>query len=233
MGRPGMYPNRASTLAVMVCGCLAAALPATGCTTPKLLADRAQGQMARGQLDAAEKTLERAEEMHPASWRTQMLFGRLYLKQDRPAEAETALRRALNLRPTHEQTDDILDLLAEAYYQQGEASERALRRFLDAQLRDRGTARDYARKGRFLARLGDADEAIIALRQALSLDPTGDAEIHKAMAEFYRGIGDKDAELKSLRHAYYLDPTDRNVADRMRELNFIPGPTAGLPPQPQ
>ena len=228
MDRSRMHRGHATALAVMVTVCIG--LLSTGCTTPKLLADRAERQMARGELIEAEKTLNRAEEMHPAAWRTQYMMGRLRLEQDRPHEAETALKRALSLRPSHEETEDILDLIAEALYQQGDDSERGLRRFLDRQVRDRGSARDYARKGLYLARLGDPDAGIVALRQSMALDPVGDAYSHKAMAELYRIIGDRRRELRSLRHAFFLDPDDQEVRDRMKELGHEPGPTAGLAP---
>jgi tetratricopeptide (TPR) repeat protein len=93
-----------------------------------------------------------------------------------------------------------------------------------------GRVNDYDRLGRFSLRAGDADSAEEAFILAAKLDRGNTVEPQLALANFYQDIGDKTKELERLRMASFLDPTNKEIADRIRALGQIPGPSFALQP---
>ncbi|MCC5828283.1 MAG: hypothetical protein JJU36_02435 [Phycisphaeraceae bacterium] len=202
-----------------------------GCVTSDLLNERAERNLAGGDLAMAEENLARSEARRPAHWRTQWLIGELRMRQGRPVDAEVAFRRAWSMKGNHPETPEILDLIAESILAQGEDAHGKLRAFLFEAIDQYGTSYDYVRQGRFLMEIQDMDGAKVAFNKAIVTGRgTFDARTHLALAEFHRRTGDQRKEISSLRHVLFLDEENQTAANRLRELGFVPGPAAGLAP---
>jgi uncharacterized protein HemY len=101
---------------------------------------------------------------------------------------------------------------------------------LEQRCRDRGLPPDYLRLGRFMNRMGQADDAENAFRTAAKIDEGKSASIQKELADFYGERGDKANQVRRLRMALYLDPQSPQLNDEVRRLGEIPGPSFWLPP---
>jgi len=203
---------------------LAWSLASAGCATPNHeIRYRAARAIHQGDLAEAESHLRQALKQKPADWQAHLMLGEIQLERDEPLAAQGSFERAWSLRPDHERTPEILDLLAEAIYRQDQPE--TLYQFLDEQAQRYGQPRDYLRQSFYLRKMGDHDAAELALRKAFAFSQQDNVSVHLAAADFYETIGDEPRAILSLRRAYTLEPDDPEIQQRLRALGVIPGPT--------
>jgi tetratricopeptide (TPR) repeat protein len=229
---PPMF-TRMSRLLCSGCVLVAAALPLGGCETTVMMREKGLQAMQANDLPQAEHHLTRAVDKSPDDFLSQYYLGSLYLRQNQPLQAQLALERALTLRPQiTPQTDDILDKLAEAMYQQGRYD--SLHSFLASSASFYGRPIDYLRQARFLRMTGDVDQARVAYRKAAYFAPPGDATPYIAIAEFYESINNVPEAIRALQYAYWVDPRNPDAAAGLRRHGIVPGPTIAVePPKPE
>lgn len=217
----------------------AATLLLAGCQTPTNESLRRQGSSAanRGDLDAAARFYQRALEQSPADWRAHYHLGVVELKRENYLNARGYLEKAYTIRQQVTQTsenyepslDIIADDLAEALLRTGQTVQ--LANFLNEHAAFYGKVRDYLRKGIYLARAGDHDNALVALRQAQQIDHR-DVNVYLAQADFYERVGRRDQALLALRRAYGLAPEREDILKRLTvDYDQVVGPTLALPPE--
>lgn len=205
-------------------------LMATGCASQRASAERQRGLVAMGdgRYEVAETHFAKAADYSGTDWRSRHYLGRIYLKLDRPLDAQLQLEKAYALRANHLETGSIIDDLASALYRQ--KSEEMLLDLLDGATRNYGTTRDFLRKGDYLARLGHIDAARVSYQKAVRFGKANDPKPYLAYAQFNQQIGDAATEIEALRHALYLSPNNKEVRERLRHHGLIPGPTLAVKP---
>ena len=206
----------------------AALATAVGCETAPYFRQRGLELFVTGQYDSAEERFTKAAEKDPSHWASHFYLGLIHLKKGRPLEAQLSLELALSVHPADAQTPQILDALAEVLYRQN--NEAALHGLVAKACDDFGTIADFLRQGKYLAKLGDADNAKIAFRKAAHFAPKDDPTVYLAMADFFESILDKDHAVMALRRALFIHPTSAQIQQRLRSFGVIPGPTIMLPP---
>jgi len=139
----------------------------------------------------------------------------LYIDQDRLAEAEVHLRRALELKPRYGMAFDNLAVIAAA---RGRLEE-ALELFARANEIEE-SARVHGHIARLLELSGRAAEAESHHARALALAPR-DGRVHLAHGQFLARAGRVEEARTALTRAQELDPTGRQAA---RELERLPAP---------
>jgi Flp pilus assembly protein TadD len=222
--------TRPTTALLGACVCLL--LITAGCTTAVNLRDEGVLALNRGQNELALTKLTQAVQKDPSGARTHYQLGRAYLATDQNLEAQYELEKAYALRPNDpELTPGILDSLAESLFRQQRMEN--LFAFLDKQVAQDGSTRDFLRQGEYLAKAGDPDAARLAFRKAAYFADQNDAEPYIAIADFYTSIGDQPNAVTALRYANYVDAGNLEVADRLRQFGIVPGPTVTeAPPKP-
>lgn len=219
--RPTM--RRLAALCAMLMLLAACAVPNT------VLRKRADQAMADGQSDRARTLLEQALKQDRTDWQAHHALARVLLETD-PLAAQLHVERALTLEPAAPENGPMIEVLAEALYRQGK-HEQALA-MLEESIDEQRITTSYLRLGNYAATIGDADGAVLAFRQAAAVAGQGDARPYLALWRFYEAIGDGGNALRSLRTAYHLRPNDPVLTLALRRYGIVPGPTAGLPPQP-
>ena len=221
---------RLTTLLYGACLCLL--LITTGCQTAVDLRNEGILALNRGQNELALEKLTRAVEKDASNARNHYQLGRAYLALDRNIQAQYALEKAYALRPNDKElTPGILDNLAEALFRQDLMEN--LFAFLDKQVAEQATTRDYLRQGKYLAKAGDPDAARFAFSKGAYFADKDDPEPYIAIADFYTAIGDQPNAVIALRYANYVDPGNLDVAERLRRFGIVPGPTiTKAPPKP-
>ncbi len=205
-----------------------------GCQRPvSELHDRAEVLIRNNRLQDAEQILIGTAKRMPASWRNSFLTGKLRLKQRRPLDAQLALQRSRAILGEGEAMPEILDLIALAMYRQGDPARDDLVAFLREAVDTYGQTTDYLRQGYYLHKLGDNDNAIIALRKGASIAEPDDPRPYVALGDFYAAIGQTEQAVQQLKYAYTLDPEDKHVHKRLRDLGVVPGPTLITPIPPR
>lgn len=195
--------------------------------------DRQQGVLAyeRGDYAEARTRFTRVVQAHPGDWKANYHLGLMALSEGNADDARVYLEQAYAVRadgpPTHPQTPEVVDALAEAIYLQGDYIQ--LYGFCSEAARQYGTVRDHVRTGKYLMLTGDPDSALMAFDKARRLAPAGDASAHVALADLFEQVGDEDRAVLELRRAYGVNPRAEGVADRLRGYGIVPGPTVGLP----
>ncbi len=185
-----------------------------------------------GDPAAAARAYERAAQEDPTSWKSWMGLGKMRLELNEPEAARIALERAIALRPRDPQaTPEMLDMLAEAFYQQ--ENEEQMYRFLTWMVSNYKASEDFRRQGVYLTRMGDVDNARVALAKALRFADEDDAAVYLAIADYYIVVNDSPRAIEALRYAHYLDPDSEDVARRFRQLGIVPGPTQRQVPPPR
>jgi len=213
----------------------AVALLTAGCQTNTSVREEGVILYQGGDYPAAAAKFQRATELLDSDYKSHYLLGLAQLKLGRPVAAQVSIERGLAVRfDDPALRADMLDALAEAYFQQGEARYDNLAAFLTSTAAERNASRDYLRQGKYLAKMGDADAARTALRKGAQFARPNDPSPYMAAADFYRALGDVPNELVSLKYAYYIDPKLPGLNDRIRALGTVPGPTVALePPKPE
>lgn len=144
---------------------------------------------------------------------------------DQPKEARIHAQVVHDVRPS---SDEYADLLARTLY---EADERdALLTFCQKRVAERGRVADYIRLGTYSAKLGNIDEARVALSTAARVDNGRTIAPQIALADLYRQLNDQTNEAKRLKMALYIDPENQIVLKRLADLGEIAGPTAAVRP---
>ncbi|MEO1235782.1 MAG: tetratricopeptide repeat protein [Planctomycetota bacterium] len=209
-------------------------LGAVGCTNHVVHRERGFDAYRAQDWTGAEEEFRTAVEKKPSDFRSQYYLGATLLKQGRATAAQVPLEQALQLRQDDPQwRPRIADLLAETYFQQERYE--ALYGFLDDQIATYSQQSiDFTRKAKYLGLLGDADGQKTALQKAAFFAAADDAEPYLAIAEFYLSVNDFENAVQALRFGYYVDPENERVADMLRGLGKVPGPTlAEAPPKPE
>ncbi len=226
-----------------VCGVVIAAALAGGCRTPiSLLRERGLRAYDYNQDDKAIEQFKQILDRQPADWQANYYVGELQLEAGRVEYARLHLEQAYAVRsvnPTNAgvppldrpRMPAIVDALARAMYEQGD--HRRLLGFCNEAIDRFETVRDYLRKADYLVKLGDPDNALVVYEQAARVaspdDPTGQL----ALADFYHEMGRRDQAIVALRKAYTISPDDPQIADRLRALGVVPGPSLRLDPVPE
>ena len=205
---------------------LLTAVVLTGCQRPAETI-RQSGDFSFDHRDYNTAAREYAEitNRYPGDWRAQFRLGLCLLEIGQPARAREALEVAHTHRPRN---PEVVDALAEAFFQLGEESR--LFAFLRHRAESMQTPSAYLRLARYSLELGDADSAGVALEKAIVLDDGQTVEPYLAAASFAERLGDLDTALHRLRQAYGIDHTDGRVLQRLKDLGEIPGPTLAMPP---
>lgn len=226
--------NQRRMLPGLIGGFLIAALLA-GCQTPtSVLRQRGMDAYRAADYPTAQSNFEQVVHRIPTDWNANYHLGLIALEAGQARRARTYLEAAYAVRnegsPSHPETDDIINALAESLYQEGDYPR--LIGFTDEVIDIFGRVKDYVRKADYLAKMGDHDAAIIAYKQAVRIAPPDDPSAYVALADFYDALGDRQAAILQLRHAYTIDPSDGKIADRLRAHGVVPGPTIRLAPAP-
>ena len=199
-----------------------------GCSTPThVLLDRGEEAYQRKQFIEAAGNFEQAVKQSPTRWEPHYLLGLTRLAQEQYYPARVELDKAWAMRPPKEKRPHVLDALAEAYFQGGDNE--GLFTLLNRAVALYGTPEDTLRQARYLAKMGDTDNASVAFDKAIRTAHAGDPQPMIEAADFYQSIGDTPREIIALRKAYHVKPGNRDVAERLRKHGIVPGPTVGLP----
>lgn len=235
---PSVFPSRAASRrragggrrgrGVLVL--LAAALLAPACAPQRsLVAVRESGERAYAfeQYDQALADFQEYVDRFPGDPVGHYNLGRAFLKVTpaRPVAAREQLLIAYSQRPTN---DEYCEALCEAYAAAKQNEE--LYKLLRSRALDRQQVSDYTRLAAWARRLGDVDEAKQALLTAARIDGGQSAELQLTMADFYASVNDRQEAIRRLRMAYYLDPSSVAVAERMKAMGQVPGPSFALKP---
>jgi tetratricopeptide (TPR) repeat protein len=152
---------------------------------------------AEGRASAAEDLLKQAERASPKSWEVHLAWGRLYLSQNAPDQAEKAFQKANAMAP--KAVPPWLEL-GDLQLRRGRAND-ALKAYRQAAaLDERNKFAAYGR-GVAAAAAGQRAEALLSLATAAGLAPNDPAplrasgrihlesgDLAKAMADFDRGL---------------------------------------------
>ncbi|MDX9912802.1 MAG: tetratricopeptide repeat protein [Phycisphaerales bacterium] len=178
-----------------------------------------------GRYETAEADWAEYVDRRPQDADGHYYYGLALLANGKPAPAREQLVIANDMRPDHE---DTIEALASAIRATGNTDD--LFRFLRRMIEERGIASDYDRLGRYLASVGNPDEAETAFLTAAQLDGGKTVAPQLALANFYRSIGDVQNEKLRLRMALALEPQNEDVQARLRGLGEVPGPSLALTP---
>lgn len=143
-------------------------------------------------------------------------------------EPQLALENAAVCHDVDPENTDYSATLAEAMLKSNDLD--GLFAFLRSEAAIRQRPVDQILLGRYLARVGTADEAEQAFLAAARLDRGQNLEPQWELANFYRTIGAVDKETDRLRMVLWLRPNDPEATARLRELGKVPGPSYALPP---
>lgn len=220
--------NKSLTRIALSSLALALAFGATGCSGTKplhVIKAEAGDQADLGNHDLAVANYELYLDKRRDDHETRFLYGKSLLQVNRPQDARREFAICTEAQPLN---DLYWDFLAEAIFQQKDHGE--LTTMLEQRCRDRGLPADYLRLGRFMNRMGHADDAVMAYLTAAKIDQGKTASIQKELADFYGSRGDKQNQVRRLRMATFLDPQNKDLAEEVRRMGEIPGPSFWLPP---
>ncbi|MDP8235584.1 MAG: tetratricopeptide repeat protein [Candidatus Erginobacter occultus] len=159
-------------------------------------------RLRRGEIEAAEKSAERALKINPENYRALTLLGRLRLQAGDPAEAETLFRKALRVEP-----EGALALygLGVVYFESRDY-EKAEVHFRRALGRVETFPEAALNRGLALEALGRREEALEVLGKLVG-DYPDFAPGQLGWGRVYYYSGDIDRALPLFRNALALDPS--------------------------
>jgi TolB-like protein/Flp pilus assembly protein TadD len=174
----------------------------------------------RGWDEQAERMLDQALAIAPASADAYIELGELRVVQERPDDAEADFLRAVDLKRNYWKAYEALagfHYINEEYEQAVESYEVATRLAPDI-------ASTFAGKGAAYTMLGDIEKARAAYDRSLELKPSRQAYTNIGLSYYYAGNFEDAAEMQ--RQALTFAPDDHRVWGRLAEsLRFIPGRT--------
>jgi tetratricopeptide (TPR) repeat protein len=202
-----------------------------GCILNSSVVPRERGERAQAAGDWPQARSDYAEAVDRDPTDVQALYrlGVAELELDRPTRAVTHLEQAYVLRDRDARwTPRILDALSRAYLaaDRPDAGATMLANIAEQE----GTSAAYLRQGRFAMEVGDMDAARVALGKASRFADPRDPEPWIALADFYLRINNQESAVTALRHATWAEPDNPDVARRLRQLGYVPGPALALPP---
>jgi tetratricopeptide (TPR) repeat protein len=204
--------------AVILCAC------ATQRPTPTV---RESGDLRfkRGDYIGAAVEYQEIVARFPGDWEAQYKLGLCQMELGQLAEAERSLTIAHSRRRDHW---GITDALAEVLYWQGD--EAKLFAFLRQQAESTQSVGAYLRLADYSMKMNDPDSATVAIETAIELDGAQSVEPYILAADLAEQLGDTELAILRLRQALGMAPEDERIADRLRALGEVPGPTIALPP---
>lgn len=224
-----MGTNRNRSLALLAIAAATLAPGLVGCSSSQrniwTVRQSAEHAYEYGRYEQSEADWAEYVQRRPQDVEGRYGYGLALLANGKPALAREQLVIANDMRPEHEPT---IEALASAIRATGSTDD--LFRFLRRMIEERGVAADYDRLGRYLASVGNPDEAETAFLTAAQLDGGKTLAPQLALANFYQSIGDAQNEKLRLRMALALDPQNQGVQARLRELGEVPGPSLALTP---
>ncbi|MDY7107703.1 MAG: tetratricopeptide repeat protein [Planctomycetota bacterium] len=161
----------------------------------------------------------------PGDWEAQYRLGLCQMELGQLAEAERSLAIAHSRRRDH---PGVTDALAEVLYRQGDEAQ--LFAFLRQQAESTQSVGAYLRLADYSMKMNDPDSATVAIETAIELDGAQSVEPYILAADVAELVGDTELAILRLRQALGMAPDDERIADRLRALGEVPGPTLVLPP---
>jgi tetratricopeptide (TPR) repeat protein len=155
----------------------------------------------RGELEAAEPLLQAALEAAPNDRRLLEALGAIYALSDRPAEAETLLRRVTAESPS---SFGAWFYLARVLADTGR-DEEALQAIREARRREPRLLAGIIEEALLLSRLRRYEEAEVIAREAIARD-AGSAEAHFVLARSLRERGALAESAEALRRTIEIEP---------------------------
>jgi tetratricopeptide (TPR) repeat protein len=160
-----------------------------------------------GKLDEAEAAYKAILAAHPDVPEVYRNLGAIYLTKKNYTEAETALQKGLELRPTPESTS----LLAQVYQESGQA-DKALALLEKSAGSNPTDVKAQFNRGIFLLNANKNEEAQAAFEAAIKADPSF-AESYYRLGALMIGQGKIPDAVQNLEKYLSLNPTDKqNVA---------------------
>lgn len=205
---------------------LAASAGCSGVRPLHVIHDHALQEVKAKNYQVAATDYEEYLERKPDEVKVRYELGQTYLAMGKPIDARRQLQVAYDIDPTDE---NVIDALAESYYQAKEFQ--SLSAFLRRLSSERGTVRDFLRLGDYAGRMGNADEAALALKNAAVLDEGKTVAPQIALADFYKLHNDRTNQVRRLRMALFIEPKNKVVLNRLLEMGEIPGPSLALRPE--
>ncbi|HED52880.1 MAG TPA: tetratricopeptide repeat protein [Phycisphaerales bacterium] len=197
-----------------------------GCQTPSTNTLGIYGDQAlnAGNYDEAVTYYEQYVDRRPLDAEGRYKLAIAYLGADRVSMAREQFILGLELKDDGRFVDGVADTLVDM----GQQDE--LYKLLRQRAESTRSVEDYTRLGRFAAQVGDADGAEEALLLAAKLDGGQSIGPQLELAELYGRFHDDANRLKRLRMALFIDPENKEVAEQIREMGEIPGPSFALVP---
>ena len=206
----------------------------TGCTGQRpLTVVRADAREAEqfGRIDEALADYQEYVDRDSVNLQARMDLARVLLELGKPKEAAIHADVAYSLRPDRE---DVVDLFCKAFYEAGYNDSLMMR--LRERAEGMGSVDEYMRLAEWSDRMGDTDQARMALLSAIRLAGDKRKEPYILLADIAERKGDKETAITLLRKALYVDihdgddKMDEKLAQRLRDYGFIPGPTIAISP---
>jgi len=95
---------------------------------------------------------------------------------------------------------------------------------IEHRARTRSMPDDHYLLAKIYALRGDADMAMEAFTRACTIEPNN-VYFAREAGIYYESIGQSQRAIPTLRRAYSLDPENKAVADALRRLGVVPGPS--------
>jgi tetratricopeptide (TPR) repeat protein len=207
-------------------------LLAGGCKGP-ILPDNARTQGMKlyrgGHYADAAGAFQNAVRKDPTDYTSYYYLGASYYAMTSYQQAMQAYRSSLdNFKWTQEGRTDadfrlkVLDGLASAIAKS--ASRDAEIDHIKAAMQANSSAEDYVLLAKINRKSGDADAALEQYSTAMMREPTN-FRIAKEYGLYLEQLSQTQQAESILRRAYQLNPSDKQVADALRRLGIIPGPS--------
>ncbi len=213
-------------LASLTALAVSASIGCSGVRPLHVVHDHALQEVKAGNYLVAAADYEEYLERKPDEVNVRYELGQTYLAMKEPIKARQQLAVAYDIDPTNE---NVIDARAEAHYQAKEYQQ--LSEFLRRLSSERGTVRDFLRLGDYAGRMGNADEAALALKNAAVLDEGQTVAPQIALADFYKLHNDRANQVRRLRMALFIEPKNKPVLSRLLAMGEIPGPSLALRPE--